>query len=327
MKFTHLLIAGAAFVSLGAHAAGDTQRERGTHAAQTQYQAEQGPGQNVVRQAQERLNRAGFDVGPVDGVKGPQTRQGLERFQQANGLAVTGELDQQTLAALGLDWAAGTGAIGATRAGGGGGTVQPSAQPERGPAGGPTTVPDTGEASPTPAPRHDGVSFAPAAGGVTLVRASFDSESVPTRAPDVGEARAPGMSSAPSESREATGGTSGQAATGAAQPTSPMNVPETGEARAPGMEPAPTERTAATKNRDTIREAQRQLNAEGFKAGPVDGIKGPRTREALKRFQEARGLTASGELDAQTMSALGIDGAVGATPGGAGTGAAGSAGR
>jgi peptidoglycan hydrolase-like protein with peptidoglycan-binding domain len=39
----------------------------------------------------------------VDGRLGPQTQQGLKEFQASRGLEPSGELDQQTIAALGLE--------------------------------------------------------------------------------------------------------------------------------------------------------------------------------------------------------------------------------
>jgi len=56
-----------------------------------------------VRQIQEALNEQGYRVGTVDGQMGPQTKQALEKFQEAEGLQATGELDSETLAALGMD--------------------------------------------------------------------------------------------------------------------------------------------------------------------------------------------------------------------------------
>lgn len=52
---------------------------------------------------------------------------------------------------------------------------------------------------------------------------------------------------------------------------------------------------------------QQSLKDEGFYDGEVDGILGVRTQEALKKFQESKGMEASGKLDNQTASALGIE--------------------
>jgi localization factor PodJL len=54
-----------------------------------------------VREAQRLLNAAGFDAGPVDGIVGPRTKRALIKYQAANGLEVTGELDAATLARFG----------------------------------------------------------------------------------------------------------------------------------------------------------------------------------------------------------------------------------
>jgi putative peptidoglycan binding protein len=55
---------------------------------------------------------------------------------------------------------------------------------------------------------------------------------------------------------------------------------------------------------ETISGAQVRLNNLGFGAGAVDGILGSRTRDAVRRFQEANHLAASGELDDQTCRKL-----------------------
>jgi len=55
-----------------------------------------------VRSVQRALNDRGYNVGTPDGVWGPSTEQGLRQFQQANGLTVTGTLDERTAAALGV---------------------------------------------------------------------------------------------------------------------------------------------------------------------------------------------------------------------------------
>jgi len=56
----------------------------------------------LVWRVQARLKAVGFDPGPVDGAFGPQTRDALRWFQNSEGLAPTGELDEQTLNALGV---------------------------------------------------------------------------------------------------------------------------------------------------------------------------------------------------------------------------------
>lgn len=49
-----------------------------------------------VQALQQRLNKAGFNPGPVDGVFGPRTQAAVEAFQQAKGLVVDGLVGTQT---------------------------------------------------------------------------------------------------------------------------------------------------------------------------------------------------------------------------------------
>jgi peptidoglycan hydrolase-like protein with peptidoglycan-binding domain len=58
---------------------------------------------------------------------------------------------------------------------------------------------------------------------------------------------------------------------------------------------------------DAVKQLQQSLNDRGYDAGPVDGLVGPRTESALREFQQAQGLDASGEINADTLSALDID--------------------
>lgn len=55
------------------------------------------------------------------------------------------------------------------------------------------------------------------------------------------------------------------------------------------------------------RAVQEALKAKGNDPGPIDGRMGPKTLAALKAFQEANGLKATGQLDNQTAEKLGID--------------------
>ena len=53
-----------------------------------------------------------------------------------------------------------------------------------------------------------------------------------------------------------------------------------------------------------VRELQRELAGLGFEPGPDDGRYGPRTTDAVKRFQRARKLPADGIADQPTLQAL-----------------------
>src|SRR5688572_1328688 len=54
-----------------------------------------------------------------------------------------------------------------------------------------------------------------------------------------------------------------------------------------------------------VKKAQRVLSQKGFRTG-VDGIMGPRTQAAIRGFQKARDLEATGQLNRQTLVALGL---------------------
>lgn len=49
---------------------------------------------------------------------------------------------------------------------------------------------------------------------------------------------------------------------------------------------------------------QSRLTSHGFPPGPIDGVIGEKTILAIKTFQAARGLTTTGQADAQTVEAL-----------------------
>jgi peptidoglycan hydrolase-like protein with peptidoglycan-binding domain len=52
---------------------------------------------------------------------------------------------------------------------------------------------------------------------------------------------------------------------------------------------------------------QEKLRERGFYAGPINGDIGPNTQAALAQFQLSIPLPASGQLDDQTLAALGIE--------------------
>lgn len=55
-----------------------------------------------------------------------------------------------------------------------------------------------------------------------------------------------------------------------------------------------------------MRSVQERLTRLGYQPGPVDGVWGSRTRDALIAFQRSAGLTGTGKLDAKTLMELGI---------------------
>ena len=58
---------------------------------------------------------------------------------------------------------------------------------------------------------------------------------------------------------------------------------------------------------DEVREAQEALKSQGHDPGPIDGIMGSQTQQALKEFQSQNGLKQTGMLDAQTKQKLNMD--------------------
>jgi peptidoglycan hydrolase-like protein with peptidoglycan-binding domain len=57
----------------------------------------------AIHDVQARLRALGYYGGPIDGAWGPGTRAAVERFQRDRRLAVSGQLNQATVTAMGLD--------------------------------------------------------------------------------------------------------------------------------------------------------------------------------------------------------------------------------
>jgi peptidoglycan hydrolase-like protein with peptidoglycan-binding domain len=84
-------------------------------------------------------------------------------------------------------------------------------------------------------------------------------------------------------------------------PTVSAAPPPTG----PQAEATPTAPVAQA----TIRDVQTALQQAGYyKNARVDGLWGPRTQRAVRRFQHHHNLTANGQLDIPTMRALNLTG-------------------
>jgi peptidoglycan hydrolase-like protein with peptidoglycan-binding domain len=57
---------------------------------------------------------------------------------------------------------------------------------------------------------------------------------------------------------------------------------------------------------DTIRQAQQALKDKGVDPGPIDGVNGPKTRAAVRQYQEQNHILANGRLGGQTYESLGV---------------------
>jgi rare lipoprotein A len=74
-----------------------------------------------------------------------------------------------------------------------------------------------------------------------------------------------------------------------------------GQPRVPGESPAAPAPGLTT---DQIKQAQEALKIEGFRPGPVDGVVGLRTRQALRAYQARTGIPQTGVLDDSTFHRL-----------------------
>ena len=58
---------------------------------------------NLVRAIQNRLKGLGFDPGPIDGIYGPKTKNGIMEFQRSKNLKVDGKISDKLIKELGLE--------------------------------------------------------------------------------------------------------------------------------------------------------------------------------------------------------------------------------
>jgi peptidoglycan hydrolase-like protein with peptidoglycan-binding domain len=56
----------------------------------------------------------------------------------------------------------------------------------------------------------------------------------------------------------------------------------------------------------TIKNVQQALKDKGFDPGAIDGVNGPTTRSALKKYQAQQNLTADGRIGPKTLDSLGV---------------------
>jgi surface antigen len=90
------------------------------------------------------------------------------------------------------------------------------------------------------------------------------------------------------------------------QPDGHWKTVSTGGQPAPAAGYAPPQQVVGTAvSPDTVFQVQQRLHDTGFYVRDnIDGVWGSKTATALKNFQRAHGLNATGQLDPQTMTAL-----------------------
>ena len=94
----------------------------------------------------------------------------------------------------------------------------------------------------------------------------------------------------------------------AGAPETPSSAPAAPPPQPSRPQPAPasTPQPAPAVNVEgmTIFEMQERLNELGYKLGTVDGVSGPKTAEALKKFQSDNKLPPTGTIDPETIRKL-----------------------
>jgi peptidoglycan hydrolase-like protein with peptidoglycan-binding domain len=105
MKRTAFFIAIASGLAISTAYAQPSQGQNGQNSHQKSAQQESGQqthSADMVKQVQQKLSAKGHKLS-ADGKMGPKTEAALKDYQQQNGLQATGQIDQETLAKLGIE--------------------------------------------------------------------------------------------------------------------------------------------------------------------------------------------------------------------------------
>jgi hypothetical protein len=78
-------------------------------------------------------------------------------------------------------------------------------------------------------------------------------------------------------------------------------LPPEGSEKGPGKKPRPSHEP-----NPEVRRVQGLLRERGYDPGPIDGLMGQRTRQALRQFQRDHNLPETGRIDVATENALGL---------------------
>ncbi|HEY6197233.1 MAG TPA: peptidoglycan-binding domain-containing protein [Candidatus Binatia bacterium] len=67
--------------------------------------------------------------------------------------------------------------------------------------------------------------------------------------------------------------------------------------------------TSSSSGSESVKKVQQALKDKGQDPGPIDGVMGEKTKSALKAYQSANKLKATGMLDSETAKSLGVESA------------------
>lgn len=92
----------------------------------------------------------------------------------------------------------------------------------------------------------------------------------------------------------------------AAQPSPRDKSGQLSDQRSSGSSSGDMSRQNRMTSSSQVRRVQQALKAQGHDPGPIDGVMGPRTQEALRSFQTSQSLDATGDMNQETMDKLGL---------------------
>lgn len=224
-----------------------------------------------LRNVQTELKNLGFYYGDVSGQSNAETTAAIRRYQIRNGLEVTGSLNQETLAAIGI-----------------GGTKAPpkapvvASKPAPQPSAPPPAPVEKKKAPPVDLRRDDSAEESD--------RNFLRREEARNPAPDAVAPLAPPSDREPVENPSVI------------DPPAPLDAPS---ADFPVLfAGTPYSRAPLDVQEQTLRKAQSVLASRGFYRDIIDGLPGPATEEAILSFQHAQRLTLTGRLDMETLGQL-----------------------
>ncbi len=235
----------------------------------------------ALRRVQQSLREQGFYYGPIDGSPGDETTQALRRYQIRNGLAVNGQLNDETRRAIERTGASsGSSSVSRNKANDSedASTPPPLSTPGRRPPQAPAS--DT----PPPAPVYRPPPARP------QPRTDDDADDAPPVSRGPGNIR-PDLRVRP----DAPSADNGYLPRGGIAPSANLTTM---------LASTPYEFAPPPVQADVLRRAQAFLVRNGFYDGRIDGVPGAATSEALLNFQEVNRLRRTGRLDVSTLGTM-----------------------